>query len=63
MTLTHEFRKRTLFLYCIVDIDVDYFGDLQNECYIPRIGPEAKLHDFGNLERALHSDENEKVVG
>jgi hypothetical protein len=37
----------------IVDIDVDYFGDLQNECYIPRIGPEAKLHDFGNLERAL----------
>ena len=23
----------------IVDIDVDYFGDLQNECYIPRIGP------------------------
>jgi hypothetical protein len=37
----------------IVDIDVDYFGDLQNECYIPRTGPEAKLHDFGNLERAL----------
>ena len=37
----------------IVDIDVDYFGDLQNECYIPRTGPEAKLHNFGNLERAL----------
>ncbi|MGB6595217.1 MAG: hypothetical protein WA323_02410 [Candidatus Nitrosopolaris sp.] len=37
----------------IIDIDVDYFGDLQNECYIPRIGPGAKLHDFGNLERAL----------
>ncbi|MGC2570224.1 MAG: hypothetical protein WA364_01840 [Candidatus Nitrosopolaris sp.] len=37
----------------IVDIDVDYFGDLQNECYVPRIGPQAKLHDFGNLERAL----------
>jgi hypothetical protein len=31
--------------------DVDYFGDLQNECYIPRIGPQAKLYDFGNLER------------
>jgi hypothetical protein len=38
---------------CIVDIDADYFGDLQNECYIPRIGPQAKLHDFGNLERTL----------
>jgi hypothetical protein len=23
----------------IVDIDADYFGDLQNECYIPRTGP------------------------
>ena len=37
----------------IVDIDVDYFGDLQKECYIPRTGPQAKLHDFGNLERTL----------
>ncbi|HXP48742.1 MAG TPA: hypothetical protein VN922_02245 [Bacteroidia bacterium] len=36
----------------IIDIDVDYFGDLQNECYIPRTGPEVKLHDFGNLERS-----------
>ncbi len=37
----------------VVDIDVDYFGDLQSECYIPRIGPQAKLHYFGNLERTL----------
>ncbi|MFY9870045.1 MAG: hypothetical protein WAK17_10035 [Candidatus Nitrosopolaris sp.] len=28
-------------------------SDLQNECYIPRIGRAAKLYEFGNMERVL----------
>jgi hypothetical protein len=37
----------------VIDLDADYFADLQNECYIPRIGAAAKLYEFGNMERVL----------
>ncbi len=35
----------------VFDIDVDYFGDMQNECYTPMKG--AERHDLGNLERTI----------
>ena len=38
--------KKALF-----DIDVDYFGVMQEECYTPMRG--AQIHDLGNLERVI----------
>jgi hypothetical protein len=35
----------------LFDIDVDYFGDLQEECYTPMKG--AQRHDLGSLERTI----------
>jgi len=35
----------------LFDIDVDYFGDMQGECYTPMKG--AKRYDLGNLERTI----------
>lgn len=35
----------------LFDIDVDYFGDMQDECYTPMKG--AQKYDLGNLERTI----------
>ncbi len=37
----------------VIDVDFDYLGDLQNEIYIPRMGPDYKPYEFGSLERLL----------
>jgi len=35
----------------LFDIDVDYFGEMQNECYTPMKG--SQKYDLGNLERTI----------
>lgn len=35
----------------LLDIDVDYFAELQSECYTPLLG--AEPHQLGNIERVL----------